>query len=231
MRHFKKIIPILIVALLIISGSLFLVINSDDATKESEKSLVPSNIWLYQNIKNQPTTAMVLILDQQEWQATAAASITPVFIDRSHSTPIIFDDNQESRNIKITHDTKSVIDFGADAISATANIASTYWSKAEIVLIADSYEHVLWAVPIASFLSAPILVDPSKNTLNALGTKCTIVIGDIGSETEVETTIKLKTIKDTWKFQLDLYETKDQKCDYLIITNPNDASDTNDPNI
>jgi hypothetical protein len=188
-------------------------------------------IWSYENIKNQPQTAQVVTLDQQEWQASSAACIVPAFIDRKHATPIIFDDGTEERDIGFPYNILDITDFGADISSASSAIATTYWSKAEVVMVTDTYEHILWASPIASFISAPILVGPSGGTLQTLNTKCAITIGDaIGEQNlDVEQRINLKDIEDVWKFQMDLFDMKGQRCNYIIVTNPNDI--TEDPNI
>ncbi len=188
-------------------------------------------IWSYENTKNQPETALVLDLDQEEWQAKSAASIVPAFIDRRHITPILFDDGTEEKDIEIPHETGSVRDFGEDAASATAEIATTYWSKAEIVVVTDTYEHILWAVPIASFLSAPILVNPTSGILQTLGSKCAITIGEMMKEVilNVEQRVDLENREDVWKFQMDLFDMKGVRCNYIVVTNPYDITD--DPNI
>jgi hypothetical protein len=186
-------------------------------------------IWDYENQKNQPTGPMVLELEHQKWQFTAAACITPAFIDRFQSTPILFDDGIESRTLQIPYESKTIASFGTDVSSATAAIAKTYWNKAEIVIITDTYERVLWLVPTASFLSAPILVNPSTTTLQELGTKCAIVLGV--TEPDVEEIIKLNSQEEVWEFQLALFNTKGKICDYVILTNPSDTDDTLNPNI
>jgi hypothetical protein len=188
-------------------------------------------IWNYDNTKNQPETAVVVNINQQEWQASAAACIVPAFIDWKQITPIMFDDGTENRTVEIPHNIVNVTEFGADIASASEEIASTYWSKAEIVIITDTYEHILWAVPIASFLSAPILVDPLANTLQTLGTRCIIFVGETRGDIifNVEQNIELRTREDVWNFQMDLFDTKGQRCDYIVVTNPYDITD--DPNI
>lgn len=224
MRYIREIIAIITIVL-IITGSMIIVINNEENKLDNAISLIPNNIWSYQNQKSQPEDALVFTFQYEQWQASVAVALTPAFIDRTRSTPIMFDDESESRNMEIPHETLSVLDFGTDEESATANIAFTYWSKAEIVILADNYEHVLWSVPIASFLSAPILITPTEVTLKNLGTKCAINIGESPVSSNIETIINLKTKKDVWKFQLDLYESVHQKCDYIIITNPNDTND------
>ena len=183
-------------------------------------------IWEYNNAKIQPLETMVLSLDQIQWQVTAAACITPAFFGRVQSTPLLFDERTEEREISIPHIEMDITDFGNDVQLATANIATTYWTKAEIIVVADDYEQVLLGVPIASFLSAPILISPTQSILNSLGTRCAIVLGE--SDVGVDTLIRLKTKEDVWRFQLELFDMKGQSCNYIIITNPYDSiSDEN----
>jgi hypothetical protein len=183
-------------------------------------------IWDYENLKNQPQETLILSLDQIQWQVTSAACITPAFFGRIKSTPLLFDDGTEEREISIPHIKRDITDFGGDAQQASANIATTYWTRAEIVIVAGTYEQVLLSVPVASFLSAPILVTPSQSILGSLGTKCAIVLDD--SDVNVDTIIRLKTKEDIWKFQLELYDMKGQVCNYVIMTNPYDTpSDDN----
>ncbi|UCF09008.1 MAG: hypothetical protein JSW28_04805, partial [Thermoplasmata archaeon] len=186
-------------------------------------------IWEFQNTKNQPGKALVITLHRQQWQAAAAACLAPAFIGRKSATPLFYDDGTEQRNIQIPHDTKAVSAFGSDASSASAGIATTYWSKAEIVFITDSYDHVLWLVPAACFLSAPILMNPTTSTLTALGVKCAVVLG--AGEPEVEEVVSLISKEDVWRFQLELFDTKGQVCNYVIMTNPKDTDDTLNANI
>jgi hypothetical protein len=183
-------------------------------------------IWEYDNIKIQPLEPVVLQLDQIQWQVTAAACITPAFFGRALSTPLLFDDGSEDRDIAFPYIKTDISDFGSDVQLATANIATTYWTKAEIIITVENYEQVLMSVPIASFLSAPILINPDQSVLNSLGTKCAVTLGD--SEVKVDTQINLRTQKAVWEFQLELFDMKGQVCNYIIITNPYDTiSDDN----
>ncbi|UCG68817.1 MAG: hypothetical protein JSV09_13625 [Thermoplasmata archaeon] len=213
---------------LILSTCYGSVANSDGSDAVVQNHPQPG-IWAYENEKNQPDKALVLELKQESWQFTAAACIAPVFVDRYRITPLFFNDGSEARIIDIPHENKTLLSFGSDISTASANIAKTYWTKAEIVIITDTYEHVLWLVPMASFLSAPILINPSDTTLQELGTKCTIVVG--GYESDVDEVIKLDSKDDVWKFQLELFDTKGQVCNYVIITNPHDTDIPLNPDI
>jgi hypothetical protein len=226
-----KIFSFLIVLLILISGFSIVALNFNQKTDEKEKQLVPANIWTYQNQKIQPTEALVLTFQSTEWEAQAAAAITPAFIDRTKSTPIIFNEGLENRNIDLPHNTKPVTSFGSDVRTATEKIAGNYWSQAELVIITDSYENTLRLVPIASFLTAPILVNPSSNVLQLLSTKCIVIAGEYEPTGDFDKIIRLKTVEDIWSFQLDLYKSIEKECNYIIVTNPNDASNDLNSNI
>ena len=190
---------------------------------------VQAGIWDHINERSQPEKALLLEMDGEQWEATVAVSATVAFIDRTLRTPIFFHDGTNTSLIDIPHDTRTVRSFGSDAAAATAAMATTYWSKAEIAVVTDTYEHALWSVPVASFLSAPILIDPSPSTLATLGTKCVIAVGN--PDVEAEEIVKLSAKEDLWKFQLELFDTRGQVCDYVIMTNPHDTDDEIDINI
>jgi hypothetical protein len=132
-------------------------------------------------------------------------------------------------SIEIPHDNRTIVSFGNDMQAATAGIAKTYWTKAELVVIADNYEQVLWLVPIASFLSSPILIAPSDTILSDLGVKCALVMGT--SEPETEEVIRFESREELWRFQLELFDTKGQVCNYVILTNPSDTDDSGNDDI
>ncbi len=230
-QHSKRIIGAAIIAMILSTCCSFM------ANPEGSQAVIKNHpqpgIWNYINEKNQPEKALVLTLQQELWQATAAACITPAFIDRINDTPLLFDDGSEEREVQIPHDTKAVTDFGEDLSTASKSIATTYWTKAEIVLVItglivinstnyDYYERVLWSIPLASFLSAPILINPSEQTFDTLQTQCAIVIGH--GFVEVDQVIELEKKEDVWSFQLELFDTKGQVCNYIVATNPFDTS-------
>ncbi len=178
---------------------------------------------------NKPDKALVLSFSKNQWEALVAVCAVPAFITRTSAAPLFFDDGSETVSIDIPHDTKTITSYGTEAVSASANLVIGYWSKAELVFAVETYEQALWVVPSASFLNAPILVTPTQETLNTLETKHVVVIG----ETKVQTgnTIKLSNKEEVWSFQLDLFNIKGVKCNYVIITNPHDTDDNLDPNI
>jgi len=190
---------------------------------------VQPGIWQYQNAKQQPEKATLAELDRKQWQATAAACLVPAFFGREGSTPLLFSDRSEKRTVDISYDTLGIDSLGTDASAATAAIASKYWSKAELVFVVDGYEQALWAVPSASYLGAPILVSPTDATLKQLGTKCAVVIG--GAKPSTSQAVNLASKDDVWRFQLSLYQSKGDTCDYIVMTNPHDTDDQLNPNV
>lgn len=214
--------------------AMFLATWSNPVVVTQGSSVVVANhpqpgIWDCTNVKNTPSQALVVTLQQEQWQAVAATCLAPAFFDRTSSIPLFYDDGTEIGDIAIPHSSKAVTDFGSDAATATAGIATTYWSKAGIVVITDTYEHVLWLVPTANFLAAPILINPTAATLTSLGAKCAIVLG--ASEPLLDEVIVLKDKEDVWQFQLELFDTKGEMCEYVILTNPHDTDDSIDTNI
>jgi len=228
MRLYAKNIAIAAVLALILSTSCSPITVIQGSSVAAGNHPQPG-IWEYENVKNHPSQALVVELQHEKWQAIAGACLAPAFFDRKSSTPLLYDDEIEANEIEIPHNTKVITDFGSDSVSGTVGIATTYWSKAEIVVITDTYEHVLWLVPLASFLSAPILINPTPATLTTLKAKCAVVLGS--EKPQLDEVIVLDSIKEVWQFQLELFDTKGQECDYVIMTNPHDTDDSLDHNI
>ncbi len=226
----KNLFAVFAISLMLISVLGIIVTTNTDASPSTyEDGHLQSSIWDYVNTKQQPSKALIVTISRNQWEASSAAALTPAFIDRSDATPILFDDGAETHTMSIPYETKSITEFGADISTATGEIATTYWTKAELIVVADTYEHVLWSVPIASFLSSPILINPTTTTLQDLNTKCAIVIGE--GAPQVDEIIKLETREKVWQFQLELFDTKGEVCNYIIITNPHDTDDDLDSNI
>lgn len=176
-----------------------------------------------------PGQGLVLRLKREPWQALAAVCATPAFYNARASTPLVFDDGSESRDIPIPHDTATVESFGRDAASATAGIAAKYWKHAETVFVVDTLEQALWVVPSAALLSAPILVSPGKEILSTLGAKEAVVVG--AGQPPVGKVVNFDTKEAVWKYHLGLLSAKGRTCDYIVMTNPHDADDPPNPNV
>jgi len=233
-RYLSIFITIQMIFLGIFSGSTLIapgVESNSEIMPVTENNHVTSDIWEYTNQLNHPENGLKLTLNNNKWEALVAAAIVPVFITRSSSTPLLYSDGfeDEEEEPELIKDTRSVSSFGTDPQSATSKLATNYWSIAELIFVVDDYEQVLWVVPSASFLSAPILVSPTIETISSLGTKCAIQVGR--TEPDVDKVIKLSTKESVWRFQLELFDTKGENCNYIIITNPHDANDIIDPNV
>jgi hypothetical protein len=187
------------------------------------------NAGEYRNELKSPDKALVLKLDRESWQALTAACATPAFYNASASVPLIFDDGTEKREVVIPHESAAVKDFGKDAQAATAAIAMKYWKKTECVFVVSDYEQALWVVPSAAVASAPILVNPSNETLAALGVKKAVVVGD--TKPTVAEVVTLADKQAVWKFHVVLLAEQNKKCDYVVITNPHDTDEKLNPNV
>jgi len=178
---------------------------------------------------NSPGEALVLKLDRQQWQALAAVCATPAFYNGNGAVPLIFNDGSAKREVAIPHTDAAVKDFGANAAEATAAIAKKYWKKAETVFVVADYEQSLWIVPSAALLSAPILVNPDAATLQALGAKEAVVVGD--AKPAGVKVVALAGKEAVWKYQLELMKSHGKKCNYVAMTNPHDTADQLNPNV
>jgi hypothetical protein len=183
----------------------------------------------YKNERTPPEKALVLNLDHETWQALAAVCATPAFYNAGSATPLIFDDGATKREIAIPHDAVAIKDLGKDAQAASAAIALKYWKKAECVFVASNYEQALWLVASAAALSAPILVDPSADTLKSLGAKKTIAVG--AAKPAAAEAVTLADKAAVWKFHLGILAEQKKKCDYVVITNPHDADEKLNANV
>jgi hypothetical protein len=131
--------------------------------------------------------------------------------------------------VAIPHDSSAVQDFGTDAAAATAKITKAYWKKADCVFVIDNYEQALWIVPSAAILSSPILVNPDQATLQTLGVKIAVVVGE--AKPPVSEMLRLPDKEAVWRFQLSLMAELGKKCDYVVITNPHDCDEKLSPNV
>jgi hypothetical protein len=218
-----KLLSAVVVAILV--GAYFLLPPSAAEQGPVVNGHPQPGIWALKRDLNCPTKGLVLeVTPGSAADATVAAALVPAFINRRCAEPLMFDDKTEARTIAVPHDSKKVSDFGADATGATGKIATTYWKKAEVIVVTDTFEHALWAVPISAFLQAPLLVSPSLATLTTLGTKFAVIVG--GGSAGSTDNIKLTTKETVWTFQLELMKTQGAVCDYIVVTNPADLTAT-----
>lgn len=183
----------------------------------------------FQNELNAPQKAVVLKLERQQWQALVTVCAAPAFYNSIGSVPLMLDDGTGTNAYVVEHDALAVKDLGGDAVAASAKLAQKYWKKAETAFVVSNYEQALWIVPSAAFMSAPILVNPDAVTLQALGVKRAIVVGD--AKPGVAEVVNLLDKDAVWKYQLAQMNAKGKKCDYVIMTNPHDTDDTLNANV
>ena len=230
-NQYVNTLSIFIITALFIASSTLSVLsiapeNNDSETNHivvvTNKGHVTTAIWDYSLELQRPQKALALTFNQNLWEPLVAVCAVPVFIGRNASTPLFFSDGTGEISTVIPYDTKAVSSFGSTAASASAGLAQNYWTKAELVFAVNSYEEALWIVPSASFLGAPILVTPTAEIIQTLDTKCIISVGN--SSIDTENLINLPVKEDVWSFQLELFRTKGEFCNYVILTNPYDIN-------
>jgi hypothetical protein len=202
MTNFKLLSRLLIIFILIqfivANISLSMVILGEDEKLNTDFDLFTKDnhltysIWNYENIRSIPDKPLKLTFNSNQWEALVAACMVPAFIGRTLSVPIFISDNTEELSIAIPHEIETVSSLGINPSSALATTVKSYWSKAELVFVVETIEQAYWIIPSASFLDAPILVSPSKETLEKLDTKCVIEIGNTNIIAEKVYTLNTK---------------------------------------
>ena len=174
--------------------------------------------------------ALVLKFERKSWQVLTAACAAPAFYAGGVAVaPLIYDDGTGTQEIALPHDTLTVKDLGSDARSATAALAARYWKQADTAFSVSTYEQALWVAASASLLNAPVLVEPEKATLQALGVKRVIAVGMF--KPDAAEVVALASKEAVWQFQIATAAAKKKTCDYIIVTNPYDADDILNPNV
>ena len=156
---------ILVIALFLISSFSTYIAVENEVDPFTNSNNATFGIWDCEIILNKPDKAMVITLEQKQWQAMVAVCAIPAFIGRGDKTPLMFAEKAQDISTVVPYDTKAVTTWGSDAKSASAKLATDYWSKADIVFAVESYEETLWIVSTAAFIGAPILVSPSESIL------------------------------------------------------------------
>ena len=223
-KYFISGVSIFVIFLFVFANILIVLAENTDKQPFTENNHITPTIWDSEINLNKPNKALVLSMNQKQWEALVAVCTVPAFISRSSSTPLMFSDSMGDITTVILHDKKAVTGWGSDAKSASGKLATEYWSKAELVFAVENYEQALWVVSAAAFISAPILVSPSPETLNSLSTESVIAVGN--TNVEAENVLLLSTKEEVWTFQLELFESKGMVCNYVIITNPHDTDDS-----
>ncbi len=182
------------------------------------------DFWDYDNQLQAPQVFLQVRINGEAWAHQAALALVPVQIQRHVSQPLLFlNATGDASPLADGATVNDIGDWGTSASSAMDAIAREYWTKAELVVIANDYETALWATPLASFLKAPLLIDPDATVLTTLGTTEAILVGVDTAPTGVEGVMSLGSREDVWRFQLQVYQSKGILCDYIVLTNPTDV--------
>lgn len=113
--------------------------------------------------------------------------------------------------------------------NVSLGVAETYWKSSEAALLIKNdqhgYEIGVLAVPLASYLSIPVIVvdeldENVKAVLNDLGVKYSLICGDID---EYEKAYMFEDVDDVVDFSIDIVREKFGDIDYITVTNPIDA--------
>jgi len=127
-------------------------------------------------------------------------------------------------NVVIGDSSKSVKEYSLE-------IAQRFWENSDSVLIIEEkqsgYNLGLAAVPIASYLSIPVIVTDEVdnevcNVLEKLGVESSIVCGNISGYRQ---TLKFETVDDIVNASMHLIENKFGEVDYITLANPLDITE------
>ncbi|HEB37540.1 MAG TPA: hypothetical protein ENI14_02635 [Thermoplasmatales archaeon] len=122
----------------------------------------------------------------------------------------------------IIDDSKSVKEWSIE-------IADKFWKKSKAVMLISNnksgYTIGINAVPIASYLSIPVIVTDMidkevRKLLDKLGVKFSIVCGDLKGYKQF---LKFNTVEDAVNASIYLVKEKFGRVDYITLTNPIDA--------
>ena len=123
-----------------------------------------------------------------------------------------------------------VVDGSESPKELSLKLAERFWERADLALIIKSdkegYITALPAVPIASYLSIPVIVtdDIDSKVLNVLAklkVKHLLVCGELS--TDRFSFYKIESPEDALNITMDLVEERFGKVDYITMTNPLDA--------
>jgi len=131
-------------------------------------------------------------------------------------------------NIGIT--TPTIIHDTHTLTETSLALAETYWEHTTSALLIEptqnSYTLAVNALPLASYLSMPVIITPAltnqvTTTLDALGVTHTLVIGD--NLTGYKDTLTLTTTSDILNTTINTVTEKFGHIDYITLANPQDA--------
>ncbi|MCK5559331.1 MAG: cell wall-binding repeat-containing protein [Thermoplasmata archaeon] len=117
-------------------------------------------------------------------------------------------------------------ELGDDENQISIAIAKKYWSEINTIILVTEYEDALVAAPLASELNAPIIYDGAgtQQFLNSFNIKSAIVMGDNVRHYYDIGLHKLSTHEDIWGYYIEILEGRQEECEYIVVTNPNDIN-------
>ena len=140
----------------------------------------------------------------------------PLFFTTGESLPSHINEKYNPAVIPISS-------FGENPSDASISIAEAYWSNIELVVIVSNYNDALISSPLASYLNAPLIFKGGnvQNFLERNHIGNAIVIGSGNYDVGIK---RLNNRAETWDYYLERLEENGDKCDYIVVTNPNDVS-------
>ena len=140
----------------------------------------------------------------------------PLFFTTGASLPSHINENYHLTEILISS-------FGKNPSDISINVAEAYWSKIMLVVIVSNYNDALTLAPLASYLNAPLIFkgDNVQNFLERNHINNAIIIGSGDYDVGIK---RLNNRAEIWDYYLERLEENGDKCDYIVVTNPNDIN-------
>ncbi|MBU2565722.1 MAG: hypothetical protein KJ655_05665 [Candidatus Thermoplasmatota archaeon] len=140
----------------------------------------------------------------------------PLFFTTGESLPSHINEKYHPTTVLISS-------FGKNPSDVSIKIAETYWSRIELVVIVSNYNDALISAPLASYLNAPLIFKGSnvQNFLDRNHINNAIIIGSEDYDVGIK---RLNNRAEIWNYYLERLEENGDKCDYIVVTNPNDVS-------
>ncbi len=228
----NQLLTFAVVTILILTGVYILYPDESSASNTPFK--------LYTNNKNAISGSYFIELDggtTEQWQFSSATGFIPAilgenFIGGKKFQPLIFSTSPEvPRTISKYHDLKQTIhisELGNNANAVSVAIAQEYWASIRTIVIVDGYQNALLVTPLAVSLNLPIIID-GKGTnefINDNNIKSAITMGKVQEHND----IGIEHLEDKyalWEMYLDVLNNNNEKCEYLVATNPYDIDFSN----
>gem|GEM_PF-1264866 len=231
-----------ILATIILVSCMFFFFNGN-MNEEKDKGIFKLS---YDSKKKSGSNPAVVNFDPtQKWQGESAICFTPAFAQgsdgkkiefgtKSRYRPVFFDSGNEVPSGLDKYEGKTnfaVAEYGSNPTEVSIAIAQKFWEKIEVVVVVPNYENATFAVPLASYLNAPLIYDYEgrhanevREFINKNKIKNVISVG----KNNIYGVAKmfLKTQKDVWDYYLSVLRGGD-KCEYIVVTNPTDIDFSN----